>query len=53
LQQRVKAKWPDSKNARFSAVSGFIFLRFYCAAILGPQLFNVTDGKELSKKKGN
>eukprot|EP00029_Vermamoeba_vermiformis_P005745 TRINITY_DN2080_c0_g1_i1.p1 TRINITY_DN2080_c0_g1~~TRINITY_DN2080_c0_g1_i1.p1 ORF type:complete len:797 (+),score=175.95 TRINITY_DN2080_c0_g1_i1:124-2391(+) len=51
LQQRVKAKWPESKNARFSAVSGFMFLRFYCAAILGPQLFNITD--EPADEEGN
>jgi len=32
---------------QYTAVSGFIFLRFFCPAILNPMLFGLVDGKEL------
>ena len=32
-------------SVKYSSVSGFLFLRFYCAAITNPQLFSLVDGK--------
>jgi hypothetical protein len=32
------AKWPDAKvsgNVKYTCVTSFLFLRFFCAAILG------------------
>lgn len=34
--------FPDNKEVRYSVVSGFIFLRFFAPAILGPRLFDLT-----------
>lgn len=33
------------RNAPYSAVSGFIFLRFFCPAILNPPLFGLVEGE--------
>lgn len=33
------------RNAPYSAVSGFIFLRFFCPAILNPPLFGLVEGQ--------
>lgn len=46
LQQTVLKKWgsASSEKVRYSCVSGFLFLRFFCPAILGPKLFNLMDG---------
>ncbi|KAL7749395.1 hypothetical protein RI367_005266 [Sorochytrium milnesiophthora] len=43
LQQRVVERWPEDPQARYIAVSAFIFLRLFNAAILGPKLFNLSD----------
>lgn len=36
------------RHAPYSAVSGFIFLRFFCPAILNPPLFGLVDGEYIS-----
>lgn len=36
-------RFPEHSNVRYVAVSGFIFLRFFAAAILGPKLFGLWD----------
>jgi Ras GTPase-activating protein 3 len=32
----------DNREVRYSVISGFIFLRFFAPAILGPRLFDLT-----------
>lgn len=44
LQKSVSAKWPNDILVRTRVVSGFIFLRLLCPAILNPRQFNlITD----------
>ncbi|GAB1609426.1 ras GTPase-activating protein 1-like [Argonauta hians] len=41
LQRSAKNKWPDDESVRTRVVSGFIFLRLLCPAILNPKSFNL------------
>jgi hypothetical protein len=41
VQQEVVKKFPGDPVVRYTGVSGFLFLRFICAAILGPKLFDL------------
>jgi len=41
VQQTVAKKWPKEHQVKFTAISGFFFLRFICPAILGPRQFNL------------
>jgi hypothetical protein len=41
LKREVAAHFTESGTAANTAVSGFVFLRLICAAILGPQLFGL------------
>ena len=34
--------WDGAQSARYTCVSGFIFLRFLCPAVLNPKLFGLT-----------
>ncbi|XP_033127219.1 ras GTPase-activating protein 1-like [Anneissia japonica] len=43
LQRDVKAKWPSDEIVHARVVSGFIFLRLICPAILNPKLFNIVS----------
>jgi Ras GTPase-activating protein 1 len=41
LQRNVMQKWPNERFVKTRAVSGFIFLRLLCPAILNPRSFNL------------
>lgn len=43
LRECAAKHFPANKEVRFSVVSGFIFLRFFAPAILGPKLFDLTN----------
>jgi len=45
IQNKVKDNFRAEQIAvtKYTAVSGFIFLRFFCPAILGPKLFSLMD----------
>lgn len=42
LRQCAARHFPRNAEVRYSVVSGFIFLRFFAPAILGPKLFDLT-----------
>lgn len=42
LKECAATYFPDNREIRYSVVSGFIFLRFFAPAILGPKLFDLT-----------
>lgn len=42
LRECAAKYFPHNKEIRYSVVSGFIFLRFFAPAILGPKLFDLT-----------
>ena len=42
LRESATKYFPHNKEVRYSVVSGFIFLRFFAPAILGPKLFDLT-----------
>ncbi|KAL6087829.1 hypothetical protein STEG23_009565, partial [Scotinomys teguina] len=41
LQKSVQRKWPTNNTMRTRVVSGFVFLRLICPAILSPRMFNI------------
>nr|CAH0102365.1 unnamed protein product [Daphnia galeata] len=41
LQRKVMSRWPQERLVRTRVVSGFIFLRLLCPAILNPRNFNL------------
>ncbi|XP_051540214.1 ras GTPase-activating protein 1-like [Myxocyprinus asiaticus] len=41
LQRSVQQKWPTNTTMRTRVVSGFVFLRLICPAILNPRMFNI------------
>ncbi|TNM89746.1 hypothetical protein fugu_003980 [Takifugu bimaculatus] len=41
LQKSVQQKWPNNTTMRTRVVSGFVFLRLICPAILNPRMFNI------------
>lgn len=51
LQERVKAKFTGTdqktKEVRYTVVGGFLFLRFFCPAILAPKLFGLSKGRNV------
>lgn len=49
LQRCVVSKWPHERLVRTRVVSGFIFLRLLCPAILNPRQFNLISGRCLEE----
>ncbi|OWF54600.1 ras GTPase-activating protein 3-like [Mizuhopecten yessoensis] len=48
LKEAAQEYFPDSPLVRYQVVSGFIFLRFFAPAILGPRLFDLrTDTQDM------
>lgn len=43
LRECAERYFPRNREVRYSVVSGFIFLRFFAPAILGPKLFDLTN----------
>ncbi|CAH1105681.1 unnamed protein product [Psylliodes chrysocephalus] len=43
LKECAMKHFPENKGVRYSVISGFIFLRFFAPAILGPKLFDLTN----------
>lgn len=43
MQKCCKEKWPNDPSVSYLVASGFLFLRFFCAAILNPHLFNLSE----------
>ena len=41
----MAAKWPNEKLVRTRVVSGFVFLRLICPAILNPRQFGLLTGE--------
>jgi Ras GTPase-activating protein 3 len=48
LRECAAKYFPMNKEVRYSVVSGFIFLRFFAPAILGPKLFDLTTEQVVS-----
>ncbi|BFZ18981.1 hypothetical protein BsWGS_22020 [Bradybaena similaris] len=51
IQIRVREKWPEEtyEDVPYTAVSGFIFLRFFAPAVMSPKLFSLSDQHPNSK----
>ncbi|XP_071484024.1 ras GTPase-activating protein 3-like [Diadema antillarum] len=41
IKEAASRQFPDDPDAKYSAVSGFVFLRFFAPAILSPRLFHL------------
>lgn len=45
IQACARERYGDSqRSVAYSSVSGFLFLRFFCPAVLNPRLFGLTQG---------
>jgi hypothetical protein len=43
LRSRVTMKWPHDANSKYTSVTSFLFLRFFCPALMSPQSFDLVD----------
>lgn len=48
LKECAVKRFPENREVRYSVISGFIFLRFFAPAILGPKLFDLTTEQIVS-----
>lgn len=53
IQMEVQKQFPKEANSKYAGVSGFLFLRFICPAILGPKLFDITRDHPSPKASNN
>lgn len=53
IQNEVQKKFPNERTVKFTGVSGFLFLRFICPAILGPKLFDMASDHPPPKVASN
>lgn len=51
LKEAAMTYFPNNREVRYSVVSGFIFLRFFAPAILGPRLFDLTNEQIVSDRR--
>jgi hypothetical protein len=51
MQASVSERFTDSEVTQYTSISGFIFLRFFTPAILGPGLFHLKIGVQDEKSK--
>jgi hypothetical protein len=51
IQASVSERFTDSEVTQYTSISGFIFLRFFTPAILGPGLFHLKIGVQDEKSK--
>eukprot|EP01130_Rhizamoeba_saxonica_P015790 TRINITY_DN713_c0_g1_i1.p1 TRINITY_DN713_c0_g1~~TRINITY_DN713_c0_g1_i1.p1 ORF type:complete len:828 (+),score=213.95 TRINITY_DN713_c0_g1_i1:48-2486(+) len=43
LTEVLYERFPEEENIKYIGISGFLFLRLICAAILGPKLFGLSE----------
>ncbi|KAJ3074203.1 hypothetical protein HDU98_011860 [Podochytrium sp. JEL0797] len=43
IKDSIRVKWSSDETVKVSAIGGFIFLRFFCPALLSPYLFKLVD----------
>lgn len=48
LQRAAMNKWPNERLVKTRIVSGFIFLRLLCPALLNPRQFGLVSGNLIS-----
>ncbi|KAJ1336782.1 hypothetical protein BSLG_006885 [Batrachochytrium salamandrivorans] len=53
LQETVSKKFENDPIVRYTCISGFIFLRFFAPAVLGPRLFGLDVGEIDSRSARN
>uniref|UniRef100_H2Y687 Ras GTPase-activating protein 1 n=1 Tax=Ciona savignyi TaxID=51511 RepID=H2Y687_CIOSA len=41
LQRCVSERWPNDRNVKVRVISGFMFLRLLCPAVINPRMFNM------------
>ena len=43
LQEEVGRQFPENPTSKYAAISGFVFLRFFCPCVLGPKAFGLRE----------
>ncbi len=45
IRSRVVSRFPGHQHARYTSLTGFLFLRYYVPAIINPKLFKLEPRK--------